>query len=268
MSPTASSFTRHALIDTDIGALTVVHDDDGLAGIYFPGHWTKPKPAVFGTRTSPREFAQITEQLHEYFAGRLRAFDVQLAPAPSPRAERMRAALCALPYGATASYGELARTMGITAREVGALNAHNPVSIVVPCHRVIGADAKLVGYAGGLERKVPYNPASCQNACDRWTQRAPRRAVTATARQATSPAMASAAQTWWKSATVWVAPVPRMTTTAATPTALPTWRAMLSTALPVVARSGGSVPAAANSGAWVSPAEMPPMNIPGRKAAA
>jgi len=153
MSPTASSSTRHALIDTDIGALTVVHDDDGLAGIYFPGHWTKPKPAVFGTRTSPREFAQITEQLHEYFAGRLRAFDVQLAPAPSPRAERMRAALCALPYGATASYGELARTMGITAREVGALNAHNPVSIVVPCHRVIGADAKLVGYAGGLERK-------------------------------------------------------------------------------------------------------------------
>jgi methylated-DNA-[protein]-cysteine S-methyltransferase len=153
MSSPATSSTRHALIDTGIGTLTVVHDDAGLAGIYFPGHWTNPKPAVFGPRTSSREFAQITEQLHEYLTGQRHAFDVQLAPAPSPRAERMRTALCALPYGTTASYGELARTLGITAREVGALNAHNPVSIVVPCHRVIGANGKLVGYAGGLERK-------------------------------------------------------------------------------------------------------------------
>jgi methylated-DNA-[protein]-cysteine S-methyltransferase len=153
MSSTATSSTRHAFIDTEIGTLTVVHDDGGLAGIYFPGHWTKPKPVVFGRRTSEHEFAQIAEQLHEYFSGQRRAFDVRLAPAPSQRAERMRAALCALPYGTTASYGELARSLGITAREVGALNAHNPVSIVVPCHRVIGADGKLVGYAGGIERK-------------------------------------------------------------------------------------------------------------------
>jgi methylated-DNA-[protein]-cysteine S-methyltransferase len=153
MPSTATSSTRHALIDTEIGTLTVVHDDAGLAGIYFPAHWTKPKPAVFGPRTGPHEFTQIAEQLHEYFSGQRQAFDVRLAPAPSQRAELMRAALCALPYGTTASYGELAHSMGITAREVGALNAHNPVSIVVPCHRVIGADGKLVGYAGGLERK-------------------------------------------------------------------------------------------------------------------
>src|SRR5690348_49645 len=68
MSPTVTSSTRHALIDTDIATLTVVQDDAGLAGIYFPGHWTKPKPAVYGPRTSPREFAEITEQLHEYFS--------------------------------------------------------------------------------------------------------------------------------------------------------------------------------------------------------
>jgi hypothetical protein len=76
--------------------------------------------------------------------------------------------------------------------------------------------------------------------------------------------MASAAHTWWKALTGCTAAVPRMTTTTATPIALPTWRAMVSTALPVVARSGGSVPAAANSGAWVSPAEIPPANNPGR----
>jgi methylated-DNA-[protein]-cysteine S-methyltransferase len=153
MSSPVTSSTRHALIDTEIGTLTVVHDDAGLAGIYFPGHWTKPKPTVFGRRTDAGEFAEITEQLHEYLSGQRQAFELPLAPAPSERAERMRAALCALPYGTTASYGELARSMGITAREVGALNAHNPVSIVVPCHRVIGADGRLVGYAGGLERK-------------------------------------------------------------------------------------------------------------------
>lgn len=153
MSSIATSSARHALIDTDIGTLTIVHNDAGLAGIYFPSHLTKPKPAVFGPRTSAREFVQITEQLHEYLAGQRQVFDVHLAPAPSQRAERMRTVLCALPYGATASYGELARSMGITAREVGALNAHNPVSIVVPCHRVIGADGTLVGYAGGLQRK-------------------------------------------------------------------------------------------------------------------
>lgn len=149
----ATSSTRHALVDTEIGTLTVVQDDDGLAGLYFPGHWTKPKPAVFGRRTDGTEFAAVTEQLHEYLSGQRQTFQLRLAPAPSERAERMRAALCALPYRTTASYGELAQSMGITAREVGALNAHNPVSIVVPCHRVIGADGKLVGYAGGIERK-------------------------------------------------------------------------------------------------------------------
>ncbi|WP_123028644.1 methylated-DNA--[protein]-cysteine S-methyltransferase [Mycolicibacterium stellerae] len=149
----ATSSTRHAFVDTDVGTLTVVRDDDGLAGVYFPGHWTKPKPAVFGERSTTRDFAEVVEQLHEYLSGQRHTFELPLAPAPSQRAERMRAALCALPYGTTASYGELARSMGITAREVGALNAHNPVSIVVPCHRVIGADGKLVGYAGGLERK-------------------------------------------------------------------------------------------------------------------
>lgn len=149
----ATSSTRHAFVDTDVGTLTLVRDDDGLAGVYFPGHWTKPKPAVFGERTKTSDFVEVTEQLHDYLSGQRRTFELQLAPAPSERAERMRTALCALPYGTTASYGQLARSMGITAREVGALNAHNPVSIVVPCHRVIGADGKLVGYAGGVERK-------------------------------------------------------------------------------------------------------------------
>src|ERR1700722_18090571 len=92
-------------------------------------------------------------------------------------------------------------------------------------------------------------------------------AVTTMTRQAARAAMTSASQTWWKASTGCTAAVPRMTTTTATPIALPTWRAIVSTALPVVARSGGRVPAAANSGAWTSPAEIPPANSPGRNAA-
>jgi len=80
--------------------------------------------------------------------------------------------------------------------------------------------------------------------------------------------MTSASQTWWKAPIECTAAVPSMTTTTATPIALPTWRAIVSTALPVVARFGGRVPATANSGAWVSPAEIPPASNPGRNAAA
>jgi methylated-DNA-[protein]-cysteine S-methyltransferase len=153
MTTTATATTRHTELDTVLGPLTLVRDDDGLAGIYFPGHWTKPDRARFGPRDDGGGFADVAAQLTAYLAGERDDFDLPLAPAPTERAARMRAALLSIPYGTTTTYGALAAELGLTAREVGGLNAHNPISIVVPCHRVIGADGSLTGYAGGLERK-------------------------------------------------------------------------------------------------------------------
>jgi methylated-DNA-[protein]-cysteine S-methyltransferase len=93
--------------------------------------------------------------LEEYFAGTRRKFSVTLDPAGTPFQHRVWAALCEIPYGTTISYGELARRIGQpqASRAVGMANGRNPISIIVPCHRVIGANGTLTGYGGGLERK-------------------------------------------------------------------------------------------------------------------
>jgi methylated-DNA-[protein]-cysteine S-methyltransferase len=100
-------------------------------------------------------FAAAKEQLAAYFAGRLREFDLPLAPRGTPFQQQVWAGLREIPYGHTLSYGELARRIGYPAgaRAVGLANGRNPISIIVPCHRVIGADGRLVGYGGGLENK-------------------------------------------------------------------------------------------------------------------
>ncbi len=95
-------------------------------------------------------------ELDDYFAGRRKEFEVGVRAAGTPFQRRVWAALRTIPYGSTASYGELARTLGLPAggsRAVGAANGANPIPIVVPCHRVIGSDGALTGYAGGLRRK-------------------------------------------------------------------------------------------------------------------
>jgi len=102
-----------------------------------------------------RRLAPIRRQLEAYFAGRLRCFDLPLAPRGTPFQLRVWAELQRIPYGRTLSYGELARRLGDPglSRAVGAANGANPISIIIPCHRVIGADGSLVGYGGGLELK-------------------------------------------------------------------------------------------------------------------
>ena len=145
---------NHAIIDSPLGELTLVAHDGVLAGVYFPDHVRGPDPKTFGPRVGTG-FDAVVAQLGEYFRGGRIQFDVPLAPRGSAFQQRVWNLLRAIPYGETRSYGQLARELGnpALAREVGAANARNPLSIVVPCHRVVGADGRLVGYAGGLERK-------------------------------------------------------------------------------------------------------------------
>lgn len=144
----------HTIMESPLGELTLVARDGVLAGIYFPRHSRLPDPTLFGTRVRTG-FEQPIEQLGQYFRGERREFDLALAPRGTDFQQRVWSLLRQIPYGETRSYGQLAKQLGNPqlAREVGASNGRNPISIVVPCHRVVGADGRLVGYAGGLDRK-------------------------------------------------------------------------------------------------------------------
>ena len=146
--------TRHTILATPIGDLTVVRDDAGITGVYFPHHWTRPDRTAFGPRVESG-FEDVAGQLADYFAGERREFDLPLDPSGSPFQRRVWLALREIPYGQTVSYGEIARGLGApgAARAVGLANGQNPISIIVPCHRVIGADGSLTGYGGGLPAK-------------------------------------------------------------------------------------------------------------------
>jgi methylated-DNA-[protein]-cysteine S-methyltransferase len=148
--PTMS--TRHTILASPLGELTVVRDDDGVTGVYFPQHWTRPDRTAFGPRTEGG-FEDVAAQLAEYFAGDRRGFDLPMHAEGDPLARQVWALLAAIPYGSTVTYGHLARVLGCTAQEVGAAVGSNPLSILVGCHRVVGAGGKLTGYAGGLGRK-------------------------------------------------------------------------------------------------------------------
>ena len=153
-----SPSTRHAVIDSPIGPLTIVRDDEGITGLYYPGHWTRPDPAGFGPRVDvadDRGFDAAVAQLGEYFAGARREFALPLTPHGSPAAHRVWKLLAEIPYGQTTTYGTLAREIGgtINARAVGGFVGRNPLSIFIPCHRVVGSTGQLTGYAGGLDRK-------------------------------------------------------------------------------------------------------------------
>ncbi len=146
---------RHAVVNSPVGELTLVGRAGALAGVYFTEHVRRPEQEAFGDRDDSA-FADARRQLAEYFAGSRRAFDLQLAPVGNPFQRRVWAQLMAIPYGETRTYGQLAVALGDRglARAVGAANGQNPLSIVVPCHRVVGADGKLTGYAGGVQRKA------------------------------------------------------------------------------------------------------------------
>lgn len=147
--------TVYAVLDTPIGDLTLVGDGRSLAGVYFPDHARRPEPATFGPRDD-EAFADARTQLTEYFAGERTTFDLTLAPRGNEFQQSVWRLLTAIPYGSTRSYGQLAAELGDPglARAVGTANGRNPISIVVPCHRVVGHDGALTGYAGGLARKA------------------------------------------------------------------------------------------------------------------
>jgi methylated-DNA-[protein]-cysteine S-methyltransferase len=145
-------FTYHS---TPIGSLLLVGNDEGLRRIGFPrGHGAvSPDPAW--QEVAPAAFGPLVEQLDAYFAGTLTAFDVRLSPVGTAFQQRVWHALRTIPYGTTVSYRDLADTVGQpkAVRAVGAANGANPIPIIIPCHRVIGADGSLVGFGGGLPTK-------------------------------------------------------------------------------------------------------------------
>jgi methylated-DNA-[protein]-cysteine S-methyltransferase len=158
--PTAAATisTRHVIVDSPIGPLTLVRDDTGLTGLYYPGHWTRPDRNSFGPQVDSNEdhgFDAAIAQLAEYFACKRRDFDLPLNPRGSDQARQVWQLIAEIPYGQTTSYGELAGRVGgdLGARDIGGFVGDNPLSILIPCHRVIGATGKLTGYAGGLDRK-------------------------------------------------------------------------------------------------------------------
>jgi methylated-DNA-[protein]-cysteine S-methyltransferase len=146
--------TRHTRMATTLGELTLVADGDKLTGLYFPHHWYRPS-ALGEFVDGDRFLAGVAEQLDDYLAGRRTSFDIPVALAGDEFQQRVWEMLTEIPYGAMTTYGALATRLGdpTLARRVGQAVGRNPVSIVVPCHRVVGKDGKLTGYAGGLRRK-------------------------------------------------------------------------------------------------------------------
>jgi methylated-DNA-[protein]-cysteine S-methyltransferase len=144
----------YTVVDSPVGALTLVADDGALAGLYMEDQRHRPAQAMFG-EADTRPFRAVTEQLAEYFAGERTGFDVPLALRGTPFQLAVWSELREIPYGERISYGELAERIGrpTASRAVGLANGKNPVGIIVPCHRVVGSTGDLTGYGGGLERK-------------------------------------------------------------------------------------------------------------------
>jgi methylated-DNA-[protein]-cysteine S-methyltransferase len=146
--------TAHTVLATGLGELTVVKAGTALTGLYFRRHWPRPDRTAFGPRVGDG-FEDVARQLREYFAGDRTVFELPVEVTGSDFDRRVWELIAAVPYGQTTTYGELARSLaaGTDPRDVGAAVGRNPVSIVIPCHRVIGSTGRLTGYAGGLDRK-------------------------------------------------------------------------------------------------------------------
>lgn len=144
----------YTVVETPVGPVTLVDEDGLLAGLHLHDQRHLPQDPVFGVRDDAA-LPQVRELLEGYFTGDVREFDIPLAPIGTPFQSAVWAALREVPYGSTCTYGELAAAIGrpTAARAVGAANGRNPISIIVPCHRVIGSTGTLTGYTGGLERK-------------------------------------------------------------------------------------------------------------------
>lgn len=155
---TTGTYRSHTVIDSPIGPLTLLAQDGKLAGVQMEITRYEPDAAALGAAVGAAGepvLAEAASQLRAYFEGELISFDLPLALEGSSFQRGVWEGLLAIPYGETISYGELAKRIGqpSASRAVGLANGRNPIAIIVPCHRVIGADGSLTGYGGGVDRK-------------------------------------------------------------------------------------------------------------------
>jgi methylated-DNA-[protein]-cysteine S-methyltransferase len=147
----------YKIIDSPVGKLKLVASDKGLAGVLWERENTRPVPLSEAVEDKQHPVLVETEQqLGEYFAGKRKTFSIALDLRGTQFQKDVWEALLAIPFGETRSYGQIAKQLGNprATRAVGAANGRNPVSIIVPCHRVIGSSGKLTGFGGGLETKA------------------------------------------------------------------------------------------------------------------
>jgi methylated-DNA-[protein]-cysteine S-methyltransferase len=145
---------KYTYLTTRVGKILLAADDSGLRLISFETEKSHPQPDADWTEDADA-LAGVSQQLEAYFAGQLEQFDLELAPRGTPFQLKVWKELERIPYGTTISYQELAERIGNpkAVRAVGTANGANPLPIVIPCHRVIGADGSLTGYGGGLDKK-------------------------------------------------------------------------------------------------------------------
>jgi O-6-methylguanine DNA methyltransferase len=155
MTTTTTATAVHTLTDSPCGPLTLVAREGRLSGLYMTDQRHLPPLESFGPRADLPAFDSVKEQLTAYFSGELTTFDLNLHMVGTPFQRRVWSALRGIPYGETVTYGELAAELGSpsSSRAVGLANGKNPIGVIVPCHRVVGADGSLTGYGGGLARK-------------------------------------------------------------------------------------------------------------------
>ncbi|MEO6817553.1 MAG: methylated-DNA--[protein]-cysteine S-methyltransferase [Edaphobacter sp.] len=148
------SLIEHFLMESPLSSLTLVNTDGVLSGLYMPDHLRGPKTESLGERKTSG-FDAVRSQLHEYFQQRRTEFELPIAPRGTAFQQSVWSLLKSIPYRETRSYGQLSDLLGnrLAIRAVGLANGRNPLSIIIPCHRVVGRNGSLTGYAGGLERK-------------------------------------------------------------------------------------------------------------------
>lgn len=153
---TAGAGRRQTTVATRLGEVTLVAQGEALVGVYFAEHAPAPDRSSFGVEVDAdedRTLRSAAEQLSEYVEGARDRFDLPLAPVGSERARRVWELVAAVPRGETTTYAALGRAVGVGPRAAGQFVARNPLSVVVPCHRVVASDGRLTGYAGGVDRK-------------------------------------------------------------------------------------------------------------------
>jgi methylated-DNA-[protein]-cysteine S-methyltransferase len=156
VAPDLSAPRLSHIVSTPIGRLLLTGDGHALTGLWMIDADRHIGRHEAGFTPSPASFAEVAAQLDAYFDGDLKEFTLPLAPTGSPFQLAVWTELTKIPYASTISYGEIALALGkrlVASRAVGLANGANPISVIVPCHRVIGADGSLTGYGGGLERK-------------------------------------------------------------------------------------------------------------------